>query len=105
MVQAATDSESITAFLDQLINDGGLGEVEPQTRQQMITDLRTRLQNSLFTRLITKLPESDLPAFDTMLEQKAKDEDVQNFLRERIPNIDEHIAQAMLDFRKGYVKE
>lgn len=102
---AANDPAEITVFLERVLDDGGMSNVEPAVREQMLNDLHARFRNALFASVITKLPEQDLPAFDALVQEHAPDERVQVFLRERIPNLDEYIAQAMLDFRKLYVKE
>lgn len=98
-----SEPAEITAFLERLLDDGGMREVEPEVRAQMLTDLRARLQNALFATFITKLPEADLPAFNALVEEKAPLERVQEFLATRIKNLETVVANALLDFRKQYV--
>lgn len=96
---------AITAFLEKVLDDGGMRDVEPEVRQQMLKDLRVRMENAIFGMIVTKLPEQDLPKLDQMIEAKESQLAIQRFLRERISNLDEVTAQAMLDFRSHYVKE
>lgn len=95
---------AVTAFLEQVLDDGGMKDVEPGLKGQMLQDLRTRLQNNLFATIVTKLPEEDLPAFEALVSKPAPQADVQQFIRQRLPNLDQLLAEAMLNFRKQYVK-
>lgn len=97
------DPAEITVFLERMLDDGGMKDVEPGVRQQMLTDLRSRLQHALFAAFVTKLPEADLPAFDALVEEKASLERIQSFLKSKIPNLDTLIADTLLAFRKQYV--
>lgn len=100
-----SDPAEITVFLERILDNGGMKNVEPEVHQQMLTDLRSRLQNALFASFITKLPEADLPAFDALVEEKASLERIQTFLKSKIPNLDTLIADTLLAFRKQYVAE
>lgn len=93
-----------TAFLERMLDDGGMKDLEAEVREQMLADLRSRLQNALFATVVMKLPEAELPAFNALIERNAPSTQLQEFIRERISNLDDVIAQAMLEFRKQYVK-
>lgn len=95
----------ITVFLEKMLEEGGMADVEPGVKQQMLDDLGLRLQNAIFVALLERLPEQDLPTFNTLVEEKASQEQIQQFLTARIPNLEEVTAQAMMDFRKMYVTE
>ncbi len=105
MATVVTEPAELTVFLERMLDDGGMKDVEPGIRQQMLADLRARLQNKIFAALVMRLPENDLPALDALVERNAPQDQVQQFLRERIANLDEVVAEAMLEFRKLYVKE
>lgn len=95
----------VTAFLERLLDDGGMRDTEPEVRKQMLDDLRVRFQNKLFATVVMKLPEKDLPALDELIQGQAPDHAVQDFIRQRISHLDDVLAEAMLEFRKLYVKE
>lgn len=95
----------VTMFLERMLDDGGMGDIESQVREQMLNDLRSRLQNKIFSSLIMKLHEADLPALNALIERKAPQEQVQEYLQQKISNLPEVVAEAMLEFRKLYVKE
>lgn len=95
----------VTVFLERMLEEGGMVDLEPGVKQQMLDDLGLRLQNAIFVALLERLPENDLPAFNTLVEEKAPQEQIQQFLTARIPNLEEVTAQAMLDFRRLYVSE
>lgn len=105
MTNTFVEPAEVTVFLERVLADGGMANVEPEVREQMLKDLRSRLENKLFATLVMKLPENDLPAFNALVERKAPQEQIQEFLKTKIPNLDEVLAEAMLEFRRLYVKE
>lgn len=95
----------VRVFLEKMLVDGGMADVVPEVKEQMIDDLMTRLQSCVFAAVLAKLPEQDLPAFNELADRNAPQDDVQRFLVEHVPDIDAITGQAMLDFRAIYVKE
>jgi len=105
MANTFVEPASVTVFLQRMLDDGGMKDVEPEIKNQMLNDLRARLENKLFATMVMKLPEVDLPALDQLITAQAGPQQIQQFLRQRIPNLEEIVAEAMLEFRKEYVKE
>lgn len=95
---------AITVFLNQLLDDGGGATIDPEVRTQMLNDLRSRLENRIFTTIVTKLPPAELPAFEALVTRPAPPAEVEVYLRAHLPNFDELIAESMLAFRSMYVK-
>lgn len=105
MAGTIVEPAEVTAFLERLLDDGGMRELEPDVRAQMLEDLRLRFQNKLFAAVVMKLPERELPALDELITAKTPAPQIQEFLRTRIENLDQVMADAMIEFRKLYVKE
>lgn len=105
MATTFVEPAEVTAFLERMLDDGGMKDLQAEVREQMLADLRSRLQNALFATVVMKLPENDLPSFNALVERNAPSTQIQEFLRQRIANMDDVMAGAMLEFRKQYVKE
>ena len=104
MATTIAEPAEVTVFLERILDDGGKKDVEPEVRQQMLDDLRQRFQNKLFATIVMKIPEQDLPALNDLIQRKAPESQVQDFVRAKLPNLDGVLAEAMTEFRKLYVK-
>lgn len=103
MATAIIEPASVTVFLNQLLDEGGGAAVDPEVRTQMLNDLRSRLENRIFTTILTKLPGAELPTFEKLVTQPAPPTEIETYLRAKLPNFDELIAESLLSFRKMYV--
>lgn len=95
---------TIRTFLDKLLTEKGITTVPPDLRQDMITSLNKRLEAFMLTDIAKYLSDEDAVKFNTMLEKgEMTTAGAQIFLRDKIKDIDEVLAQAMLEFRKVYL--
>lgn len=72
-------------------------------QEQMLSDLYARLEDWLFGQIIDALSDDDLTQFRELMENKASQEQLEEFLEKKIPNAKEIFSKAMLDFRKSYL--
>lgn len=96
-------SLSIDDFVNRLVNEKGFDEVEDEVRDQIKTDLRDRVEDRINATILQNLPPEKLEEMDKLLENGGPQE-IQSFCRENIENLDEVIAQALVDFRNTYLK-
>lgn len=91
----------IYLFLQDLLAEKGIN-VDAETETQMVQQLNDRLQ-VLFTQVITEhMPEQDIEMLESKITQG--EEVTQEFLQEKIPNINELFIQAMADFRRAFLQ-
>lgn len=94
---------SLQVFIEGLIKEKGLEDLDPEILTQLKEDLQKRLENIINATILENLPSEKLPEFEKLLDSGADDEMIQSFCRENIPNLDEVIAKALLDFRRSYL--
>lgn len=103
MATSIIEPAAVTVFLNQLLDEGGGAAVDPEVRAQMLDDLRSRLENRIFTTIMTNLPPADLPAFEVLITRPAPPTEIETFLRAHLSNFDELIAGSMLELKRMYV--
>ncbi len=93
---------SIEQFVERLIQEKGIGDVPDAVLQQLKADLQERAEDMINAGILAHMPPEDLSTFEEMLDTST-DEDVQAFCREKIPNLDAVIGQALLSLQQLYV--
>ncbi len=93
---------SIEQFVERLIQEKGIGDVPDAVLQQLKADLQERAEDMINAEILAHMPPEALSTFEEMLDTST-DEDVQAFCREKIPNLDAVIGQALLSLQQLYV--
>jgi len=94
--------KNIEEFVDKLIEDKGFNEQDPDIIAQMKSDLLDRVENRINAMIISKLNPEKLPDFEKVLEN-GSEEEIQKFVKENIPDIEEKVAKELLDFKNIYL--
>ena len=97
-----SSEQLVTDFLNQILDDAGMTDLPPEVRQQMLVDLRARLEDRFLATIISVLKEDQLTQFRELTEQGAEDK-VAEFINTNIPNSQELFAQAMVTFKEQYL--
>ena len=95
--------EVLEQFVDKLVAEKKLGKLDPEVFVQVKKDLLERLETRINAVMLEHMPPEQLEVFDTLLSSKAGPEKVQAFCAEHIPNLDEKVAAALLQFRATYL--
>ena len=69
----------------------------------MKADLSDRLEDRVNAAILEKMPAAKLAEFEKLLDDDVSDEETQKFCREQIPNLDEVIAAALVEFQRTYL--
>jgi hypothetical protein len=94
----------IRAFLEKIIDEKKYQNLNPKLKEDMVLSLFSRLEAFLLTDIAKHLPDKDAKELNRMMENgEASQEKVQLFFQERIKNINEVVAQSMLEFRAIYL--
>ena len=96
-------SLSIDDFINRLVAEKGFEDVDDEVRDQIKNDLRDRVEDRINATILQHMPPEKLEEMDKMLES-AGPQEIQSFCRENIENLDEVIAQALVEFRSTYLK-
>ncbi len=90
-------------FLENLLLDSGLKFTDEFTKQKMIEDLYFKLDEFLGIVIEENLSDDDLVEYFNLRVVNTKAETLEKFLKTKIPNFDNLISMAMLEFRNVYL--
>ncbi len=95
--------DTITQFVEELVKEKNLDGLDQEVLSQIKADLNERVENTLNAAIIENLPAEKLEAFEKMLDDNSSAEATQKFCQENVPNLDQVLAAALLDFRRIYL--
>jgi hypothetical protein len=92
-------------YVNQLLKDQGVPEnLDPEVRQQLIAELNGRISDFINRRLVDSMSDEALPPFEAMLDQQPVDQQqVQQYINEHVPNMNDVVTKALLEFRTIYL--
>ena len=94
--------KNIEEFVDKLIEDKKFNEQDSDVIAQMKNDLLERVENRINAMIISKLDPEKLVEFEKVLDS-GSEEEIQNFVKNNIPDIDERVAAELLTFKNIYL--
>lgn len=94
--------KDIKEFVDKLIEDKGFNEQDPEVLDQMKKDLLDRVENRINAMILSNLNPEKLADFEKVLDS-GSEEEIQNFVKRDIPDIDEKVASELLTFKNIYL--
>ncbi len=89
-------------FIDTLVLDKGLTNLEPEVLDQVKVDLHDALEDRINATILANLPESKLADFDKLLDA-GDDKAIYKFCQDNIENLDAVMAGEFLAFRNTYL--
>ncbi len=91
----------IRVFLEACLWEKGIKDIDPKVKEDMILDLAPRLQDWLWQAVFSRMPEEALPEWKNL--EKNDSETIWNFFRAKLPNLDQIMEDAMVEFKNIYV--
>lgn len=95
----------ILSYLRDLLKKKGVEETPEDILSDMIADLWIRFDRFIFLSVMQNLAPSDYEKFDEFLEKEPAKEEMMDFLKNNVDDLDGTIKQAMEDFEKVYLEE
>lgn len=96
--------ENVKQFVEQLLKEKDITNLEPAVHDQLVSDLSNRLIDFINRRLIDAMSEDDVKEFMTLLDQEPVDPTkVQAFMGAHVPDTQQVTMAAMMEFRALYV--
>ena len=89
-------------FVGKLVEEKGLGHLDPEVLTQLKKDLLGRLEDRVNAIVLAKMPPEKLEEFEKLVDA-GNEEKIQVFCSENIPNLDQSIAAELLAFRQTYL--
>lgn len=93
----------IRTFLEGLLADSGMQIVDNEMHEEMIKELFARLDNFITSTIMDNLPPDQLEAFIKLNEEGKSRAEVEQFLKDKIPNTQEVMTKAFMEFRDLYL--
>lgn len=94
--------QEIRSFLESILADANM-TLDDVTKEEMIKELYARLDSYLTTVIVDNMPAEHLEAFMKLNEEKKPREEIDKFLKEKMPNAEEVFTNAFADFRQLYL--
>ncbi len=91
------------AFLDSCLFDKGIKDIPESLKEQMIADLSDRLQQWLMQSVFMHLPEAAAPDMEKLMDKDSSQEEIMEFLQQRVPNINKIFEAEMIKFKTAYL--
>ncbi len=94
---------NLNTFVDSLVEDKGLNDIDPGVLVEMKNDLLNRIEDRLNMVIVKNMPEANIAEFDKMMDENKSDEEVQKYCEEKIPDLEALIAVEIARFRDIYL--
>lgn len=90
-------------YISNLLEDAGISNLDPDLKEEMIHEVYMRLDKYITSVIVENMQSEDIETFIKMNDDKKSQEEVQNFLIQKIPNVQEVMTKAFVDFRDIYL--
>ena len=96
--------QNIDDFLESLLNDKGITDVDPEIRAELKEDMKTRLMDQINKAAIMKLSEEKATELADLIDNPDfTNEKMTEFMQEAGVNLTEVALDTMLKFRGFYL--
>ena len=93
----------IRTFLEGILQDANIASVDEVMHQELINELYARFDSFLAAKIIDNLPPENVEEFIQMNEENRPQDEVQKFMMDHIPNVEDVFAQIFIEFRERYL--
>ena len=95
--------QEVRSFLEGLLQDAGMTFTDNEMKEEMTKELYARLDNYIASVVVDYLPPEQFETFIKMNEEKKSKQEIENFLKEKLPDAQNVFAKAFADFRAMYL--
>lgn len=93
----------VRSFLESLLQDAGMTTLDDTMREEMIKELFVRLDSYITSVIVDNMPAEHLDEFIKLNEDKKPREEIEAFLKDKMPNAQDMFAKAFMEFRDLYL--
>jgi len=98
-----TKELTLESFIDRLLEDKQFKDLEPDVLTQLKSDLSGRLENHINAALLAELNEEQTEEMRKMMDAGAGTEELHNFFKDNVADIDAIVAATLIKFRSSYL--
>ncbi len=95
-------SQELAAYVDKLIAEKQITDVSDEVLAQMKADLLSRVEDRINAELIAVLSPEQMAEFDKIMDSGDQSQ-MQNYLKQAIPDLETIVASALIRFRATYL--
>ncbi len=96
--------QDVRAYLEGILNDANMKSLDDAMREEMINELFARLDSYMTSVIVDNMPPENLDEFIKMNEEKKSREEIETYLKDKVPNAQEILTKAFMDFRDMYLR-
>lgn len=93
---------TIGTFVDKLLQEKRVSGLPDEVMKQLKCDLVDRAENIINAEILVNMPEESIDEFEKILDSGSAEE-IQEFCRAQIPNIDEVTARGLTKLNNIYL--
>lgn len=93
----------VRSFLENLLSEASVSSLDGKMHEGMIQELYVRLDNFIASTIIDNLPPEHLNEFIKLNEENKPQEEIEQFLKGKLPNYNEVFSKAFMQFRDLYL--
>ena len=98
-------TKSVIGFLEQAVREKHGEMVDKSLLNKEISLLYTKFEDGLISTFIAKVPTSNKPELNKLINQSADPHIILDFLMGSIRNFEQKITQYLIDFKQDYIKQ
>jgi len=87
-----------------IIDELGLSGLPEEKKKELSEKMTEVVLKRIFIETMYRLSEEDQAGYEKMIDENAGPEEVEKFLREKIPNYDDMIKKILEDFKEEMKK-
>lgn len=101
-IKSVAPGDQVEDFVNRLIEDKQFGNLDPDVLVEIKKDLHDRVEDHINAGILANVPADNMSEFERLLESGSADE-ITDFCRKHIPNLESEIATVLLNFRNSYL--
>ena len=94
--------EKLRGFADYLVKQKNFQGLDQATYDMLVEDVYDRLEERVNAVILVNIPPEKVEELDKVLHSGTKDQ-LENFCRENVPNSQDLITEALVEFEKTYL--
>lgn len=93
----------VISYLENLLKEANITPIDEAMRQQLLLELYARLDSFITSTIIENMKPEDMDEFIKLNDEGRPREEIENFIKEKIPDGEQVFAKAFIDFRDLYL--
>lgn len=94
----------VREFLEGILKDANMSSLDDSMHEEMINELFARLDSYMTSIMVDAMPPENLDEFIKMNEEKKSQAEVETYIKGKIPNAQEVLTKAFMNFRDMYLR-